>query len=95
MVGLDLGSTKLAVAVGELNPDRSVTVLASIRYSSNTPRNVIDIESSVRAIDELLDGIERILGHRLAVLVWGLAVLVCPLYKSSYYHVTHSNNEIT
>jgi len=62
-----LGSTKLSVAVGELNPDRSLTVLAVNQvYSSGMRRgNVIDIESSARAIDELLDGAERISGTQI------------------------------
>ncbi|MGE5543598.1 MAG: cell division protein FtsA, partial [Bacillota bacterium] len=54
----------LAAAVGEVNPDQSLTVLALSHIDSSGMRrgNVIDIEASARAIDELLDGVERIAG---------------------------------
>ncbi len=98
MVGLDLGSTKLAVAVGELNPDRSVTVLALNQIDSSGIRrgNVIDIESSVRAIDELLDGIERISGTQISGSRVGFSgTSVSTLINRATIAVTHSNHEIT
>lgn len=98
MVGLDLGSTKLAVAVGEMNPDRSMAVLALSQVDSSGMRrgNVIDMESSAKAIDELLDGVERISGTQIASSRVGFSgVSVSTITNRATIAVTQPNHEIT
>ncbi len=97
MVGLDLGSTKLAVAVGEVNPDHSLTVLALSHIDSSGMRrgNVIDIESSARAIDELLDGVERIAGtHITSARVGFSGTSVSTVTNRATIAVTNPHHEI-
>lgn len=97
VVGLDLGSTKLAVAVGEVNPDHSLTVLAVTHIDSSGMRrgNVIDIESSARAIDELLDGVERIAGtHITSARVGFSSTSVSTTTNRATIAVTNPNHEI-
>ncbi|NLV15797.1 MAG: cell division protein FtsA [Syntrophomonadaceae bacterium] len=75
VVALDLGSSKLSVAVGQLNKDGSITVLAINQVESAGMRrgNVVNIESLVGAIDELLDGVERISGIQIAEVTLGFS----------------------
>lgn len=97
VVGLDLGSTKLAVAVGEVNSDHSLTVLALSHIDSSGMRrgNVIDIESSARAIDELLDGVERIAGvHITTTRVGFTGTSVSTVTNRATIAVTNPNHEI-
>lgn len=97
VVGLDLGSTKLSVAVGEANPDHSLTVLALSHLDSSGMRrgNVIDIESSVRAIDELLDGVERIAGTQIGAARVGFSgTSVSTTINRATIAVTNPNREI-
>lgn len=64
IVGLDLGTTKTAAAVGEINPDRSLAVLAVSKTDSTGLRkgNIVDIEATSRAVDQVLEEVERISG---------------------------------
>ena len=97
MVGLDLGSTKMAVAVGEVNSDNSLAVLALSHLDSSGMRrgNVIDIESSARAIDELLDGIERIAGTHIGAARVGFSgTSVSTVTNRATIAVTNPNHEV-
>ncbi len=97
MVGLDLGSTKMAVAVGEVNPDNSLTLLALSQIDSSGMRrgNVVDIESSARAIDQLLDGVERIAGTSITSTRVGFnSTSVATTINRATIAVTHPHHEI-
>ncbi|NLB18335.1 MAG: cell division protein FtsA, partial [Syntrophomonadaceae bacterium] len=75
VVALDLGSSKLSVAVGQLNQDSTISVLALNQIDTAGIRrgNVVDIESLVGAIDELLDGVERISGIQISSAMLGFS----------------------
>ena len=97
MVGLDLGSTKMAVAVGEVNNDNSLTLLALSQIDSSGMRrgNVVDMESSARTIDELLDGVERIAGTHITTTRVGFnSTSVATTINRATIAVTHPNHEI-
>ncbi len=97
MVGLDLGSTKMAVAVGEVNPDNSLTLLALSQIESAGMRrgNVVDIESSARTIDQLLDGVERIAGTPITATRVGFnSTSIATTINRATIAVTHPNHEI-
>jgi len=97
VVGLDLGSTKMAVAVGEVNNDNSLTLLALSQIDSSGMRrgNVVDMESSARTIDELLDGVERIAGTHITTTRVGFnSTSVATTINRATIAVTHPNHEI-
>lgn len=64
LVSLDIGSSSIKAAVGELNYGENIHILGIATVQSNGVRkgNIIDIEGSARCIDECLQKLERIAG---------------------------------
>lgn len=64
VVGLDLGTSRIKAAVGEVLPDGTISVLAlSSREAQGMKRGlVVDMEAASRVVDEVLEEVERISG---------------------------------
>ncbi|MGE5391990.1 MAG: cell division protein FtsA, partial [Deltaproteobacteria bacterium] len=98
IVGLDLGTTKISAAVGEVNPDRSITVLAvSKRDSAGLRRgSIVDIEATAKAVDEVLEDVERIAGVQITSLRTSFSgITVSSAVNRATVAVGHPNLEIT
>ncbi len=65
IVGLDVGSTKVAVIVGEIGLDEQLQILGFGTASSTGIRRgaVIDIENTVRSIEEAIEKAEQMSGR--------------------------------
>lgn len=97
IVGLDLGTTKISAAAGEVTPDGSLTVLAVSRVNSAGLRrgNIVDMDSTSRAIDEVLEEVERISGIHFTSVRTGLSVTsITSLVNRATIAVGHPNHEI-
>ena len=68
VVGLDIGSNKVASAAGEITFDGAVNVLGICNVPSTGLRrgNVIDLEDTAHAIDDCLNELERLCGINIA-----------------------------
>lgn len=64
VVGLDVGTSNIKAALGEINYENNVTILGMCQTNSTGIRkgNIIDIESTSRAIDLCLSDLERLTG---------------------------------
>lgn len=67
IAGLDVGTTKVATVVGEINRDGQVNVVAEGSVASSGLRKgvVVDLEETVRSIQKSLEKAERMLGSTL------------------------------
>jgi cell division protein FtsA len=67
IVGLDVGSSKVTVIVGELGPDEQLQIVGfgSVPSSGIRKGNVIDIERTVRSIEEAIERAEQISGRQI------------------------------
>ncbi|MGE5418160.1 MAG: cell division protein FtsA [Acidobacteriota bacterium] len=98
VVGLDLGTTKISAAVGEINLDRSITVLAvSKRDSAGLRRgSIVDIEATAKAVDEVLEDVERIAGVQITSLRTSFSgITVSSAVNRATVAVGHPSLEIT
>ncbi|MGE5421963.1 MAG: cell division protein FtsA [Ignavibacteriales bacterium] len=98
VVGLDLGTTKIAVAVGEVNPDGAISVLGLSKVDSAGLKkgSIVDIESAVRAIDEAMEEVERISGIHITSSRTGFGgISVGTVNNRATIAVGHPGHEIT
>jgi len=74
LVGLDVGSTKVAATCGEI-VEGIVNVKGFVKVPNNGVRKgvVVDIEDTVSAISETLEKLERICGSRISSAVCGIS----------------------
>lgn len=74
LVGLDVGSTKVAVTSGEI-VEGMVNVTGFVKVPNNGVRKgtVVDIEDTVSAISDALEKLERISGSRISSAVVGIS----------------------
>lgn len=65
VVGIDVGTTKVATVISTASPDGSINVLGVSSVSSRGMRKgqIVDIEEAVRAISESLEAAERMAGY--------------------------------
>lgn len=68
VVALDVGTSNIKAALGEISYEHGVTVLGVTHTPSNGIRkgNIIDIDSTARAIDLCLSELERLTGMEIA-----------------------------
>lgn len=64
VVGLDVGTSAIKAAMGEINHIHGINVLGLVSYPSAGLRkgNIVDIESTARSVDACLNELERISG---------------------------------
>jgi len=64
IVGLDVGTSAIKAAMGEINHINGINVLGLVSYPSAGLRkgNIVDIESTARSVDACLSELERISG---------------------------------
>lgn len=74
LVGLDIGSTKVAACCGEI-VEGMVNVTGFIKVPNNGVRKgvVVDIEDTVSAISDALEKLERISGSRISSAIVGIS----------------------
>lgn len=65
LVGLDVGSSKVAVIVGEMGLDGQIQVVGfgSVYSAGIRKGNVVDIENTVRAIEAAIEKAEQMSGR--------------------------------
>ncbi len=73
VVSLDIGSSKIRAAMGEVNYGEDINILAITTVDSQGLRkgNIIDIEAAARSIDECLHKLERMAGVEITNAVVG------------------------
>ncbi len=97
IVGLDVGTTKVAAAAGQVSHDGSVDVLGVSEVPSAGLRrgNVIDIDSTSKAIDRCLNELERICGISIASARVGFSGAgIATIPNRAVVAVGHPTNEI-
>lgn len=97
LVGLDIGTTKVASAAGEIAYDGSVNILGICEVPSTGLRkgNIIDIENTARAIDDCLNELERLCGVNIASARVGFSgANVATISNRGMVAVGHPGNEI-
>ncbi len=64
IIGLDIGTSKVAAIIGKIKPDRSIEVVGLGRYASKGLKKgvVVNIDSTVEAIQRAIDEAERMSG---------------------------------
>ena len=67
IVGLDIGSTKVTAIVGSLGPDGRMQIVGygSVRSAGIRRGSVIDIENTVRSIEEAIEKAEQMSGREI------------------------------
>jgi cell division protein FtsA len=75
IVGIDVGTTKVCVLIGELDRNGKLNILGAGLYPSRGLRRgmVIDMGETVESISSALDRAERISGHKIASAYVGVA----------------------
>ncbi|MGE5395942.1 MAG: cell division protein FtsA [Chitinophagales bacterium] len=70
IAALDIGTSKIAAALGEINHDGTVSVLALSRTKSAGVKygGIVDIDAAAGAIDDILEDVERISGKHVSTL---------------------------
>ncbi len=73
IAALDIGSSRIKAAVGEVSQNSGMNILGITTVSSNGLRkgNIIDIEQAARAIDTCLDDLERMTGIAISSVLAG------------------------
>lgn len=68
VVGLDVGTSNVKAALGEINYEHDINIMGVAQAPSTGVRkgNIIDIESTARAIDLCLNDLERLTGIEIA-----------------------------
>ncbi|HHV76981.1 MAG TPA: cell division protein FtsA [Syntrophothermus lipocalidus] len=97
LVGLDVGTTKVAGAAGQVSYDGAVDVLGICEVPSFGLRrgNVIDIDSTSRAIDRCLNDLERMCGINIASARVGFSgANIATIPNRAVVAVGHPGNEI-
>ena len=97
ITGLDIGSTKVATAVGELNSDGRLELIGVGIAPSNGLKKgvVVDIEATVAGIREAADKAQRMSGEEMRSVV--LAVTgehISSLNSKGVVAITHSDRQI-
>src|SRR3972149_12154559 len=74
IVGLDIGSTKVAATCGEIT-EGMTNINGFVKVPNNGVRRgvVVDIEDTISAISEALEQLERISGVRISSAVVGIS----------------------
>lgn len=75
VVGLDVGTSNVKAALGEINYEHGVTILGVTQTPSTGIRkgNIIDIDGTARAIDFCLSDLERLTGIEIAEALVGFS----------------------
>lgn len=75
LVGLDIGTTKVCVIVGELDEDGEVHISGMGTSPSNGVRKgvVVDLDATTRAIEEAVDKAERMAGVKIPGVIVGVS----------------------
>jgi len=75
VVGLDIGTTKVSVVVGEINPDGEIKIVGVGNHPSHGLKRgvVVNIEKTVESIKNAIEEAEHMSGHEINEVIVGIA----------------------
>jgi cell division protein FtsA len=97
LVGLDVGTSAIKAALGEINHQNEVHVLGLAQVASSGLRkgNIIDIENTARSIDTCLNELERLTGLEIMSTVTGFSgISVSAVNNHAVVAIGNTNYEI-
>jgi len=98
LVGLDVGTSAIKAALGEINHQNEVHVLGLAQVASSGLRkgNIIDIENTARSIDACLNELERLTGLEVMSTVTGFSgISVSAVNNRAVIAIGNTNYEIS
>ncbi len=98
LVGLDVGTSAIKAALGEINQQNEVHVLGLAQVASSGLRkgNIIDIENTARSIDTCLNELERLTGLEILSTVTGFSgISVSAVNNHAVVAIGNTNYEIS
>lgn len=98
MVSLDVGTSRIKAALGEINHLNEIHVMGVTQVPSLGLRkgNIVDIESTAKSIDACLNDLERLTGIEIASTVAGFSgVSLSALRNHAVIAVGNANEEIS
>lgn len=98
VVGLDVGTSSIKAALGELSSPGIVNILGLSQVPSSGLRkgNIVDIESTARSIDDCLNELERLTGIEIVSAVSGFSGMsITAVNNHAVIAVGNANYEIT
>jgi cell division protein FtsA len=97
-VGLDVGTSAIKAALGEINHQNEVHILGLAHVPSSGLRkgNIIDIESTARSIDACLNELERLTGLEIISTVTGFSgISISAVNNRAVIAIGNTNYEIS
>jgi cell division protein FtsA len=97
VVGLDIGTTKVCTVIGEVNGERADVLGVGVSPSQGIRRGVVvDIESTVRAIEDSVAKAQRMAGAEVhSVIVGVTGEHIASLNSRGVIAITHADREVT
>lgn len=98
MVGLDVGTSAIKAALGEISHHNEIHLLGAVQIPSAGMRkgNIIDIESTARSIDACLNELERLTGLEIISTVTGFSgISISAVNNHAVIAIGNSNYEIS
>jgi cell division protein FtsA len=98
LAGLDIGTTKVCAAIGELHEDGRVDVVGANSTACLGVRKgvVVDMDSTVQAIRDAVDKAQRMYGYDIRTVIVGVTgEHISSLNSRGIVAITHPSREIT